>query len=346
MALNVIRHGTFMSFIQSNFPHKIAAAAPCTHTLKILQHKSSNVDALDIFTTNFLVKQDGTPKVNFPNKNVIDARVKVLKKIASQQARKTTLSTEIDVDIEKWSQNEIDHYLTIVMDCDDRSTFIGIVKQMIDSKRLPSEAIILRTLSYLCDDNDDSMTTISRLIDVCQEQNLPFYARNMEFSPFLAQYLWKLKRFDDALHILQGSMYTTNEATKNATQQNYRQIIYDAITVQDDSVLDKLIAHAKKVYDEQKDGTIIMYVWGDCFFSQLFRNQLIANELFAKYQTLRTGVSNDIGRIALSLMQRYDVDGMYRLIEQCLEFKMKSECRVCLSALFDYQCTYQTCIDQ
>lgn len=81
-----------------------------------------------------------------------------------------------------------------------------------------------------------------------------------------------------------------------------------------------------------------MYVWTDCFCSDLFHNQIIANAIFQKYDSIRGAVSNDIGWIVLSLLQQNNVDAIHRLIEKCLEFEMKRECSVCLTALFDYHC--------
>lgn len=343
--LNIVRNCAAISSLATIFPqnvYRFALRSPvvwASSSIKVAQCKSTNVDALDIFTTHILSKRDSaTSKTSsVESSNWSKDKSHLLKRVASE----APIDAKRSINIDNWNQSEIDHHLTVSIDCGDRPTFDEIIEQMLKSKRLPSDVVILSVLCHLCDSNDDSMLVIKRLVDLCQDKNLPFYATNVEFVPFLSQYLWKLERFDDAMHTLNAIYSTTNKTSKRLILRNYRQIVYDAVKNQEECVLNKLIENAAHIYDTHKDPTLINFVWIDCFFSELFRNQMKANELFAIHGVIRETVSNDIGYIALNLLQQHNVDAMHRLIELCLAAQpaqMKREVGVCLTALFDYHC--------
>lgn len=328
--LNLVRICAFNVYHQNMFRLVLRTPFGAVHS------KSTFVDALDIFTSEILSKKN---KIQTENDACDDKdRSKLLRKVASE----TNIKNDSDeaLGIEKWNETEIDNYITVTMECSDRKTFSGIVEQIIRSKRLPSEEVILQMLCYLCDDSDNSMATISDLIDVCQEKNLAFYAKNVNFAPFLSQYLWKIERFDDALRTLNTIFGTTNETAKSLILRNYRQITYDAVKNKNESVLDLVISNAGRINDRYNDPVLISYVWIDCFFSELFKKQTIASEMFTTYDIVQRIVTKDIGWIILSLLQQHNVDAIHRLIELCLAATMKREVGICLTALFDYQCKF------
>lgn len=166
---------------------------------------------------------------------------------------------------------------------------------------------------------------------------MPFYI-SAEFAPFLSQYLWKLKRYDDALNTLNSIYATTNKIQRSKILQNYRQIIYDGVRNCDENVVELIVSNAQCINKKYKDPILIIYVWSDCFFSELFRNQQKAEGLFTAYEAVRQAVSNKIGSIALKLLEQNNIDGMHRLIEACLASQLKNGVNVCLVALFDYHC--------
>lgn len=341
--INVVRIGALSSLATVFHQHWfrfVLRSPPMVLSSAVVQCKSTNVDVLDIFTTNILSKKNSTAiKTSIDLPTTEKSRSRLLKKVALETQINTD-SKRASLNIENWSQAEIDNYLIVSMDCSDRKTFDCIIEHILVSKKLPSEAIILRVLCYLCDDSDNSMVTITHLIDVCQEKNMAFYAENMEFSPFLSQYLWKLGRFDDAICTLNTIFRTTNKNAKSLILRNYRQIIYDAVKNQDELVLDKVIANAITINEKYSDPILITYLWSDCFFSELYRNHQKANEIFTNYNVIRTTVSNDIAWISLTLLQQHNVDAIHRLIEQCLAVELMRPVGVCLTALFDYHCNY------
>ncbi|XP_031620657.1 uncharacterized protein LOC116339119 [Contarinia nasturtii] len=328
ITLNIVRSGAIPLF-QSNM---LRLRIPQTSTFEMTQSKSTNIDVLDIFTTKLLSQKSASPTKFQPT---IEADINR----RSESETKAKLKVDVNNDSKymvNWSEDELDRNLMVSMDCEDRKTFDEIVEQMLTLKRLPSEKLIVRVLCHLCDDSENSMNTISHLIDLCGEINLEFYAKNLDFEPFLSQHLWKCQRFDDALNTLNSIYGVTNKTTKSLILRNYRQIIYDAVKNQDESIVDKVIFHVTQINDRYNESILIIYTWSDCFFSELFRNQKKAEALFIAHDVIRTAVSKDIGWIALTLLKQHNIDAMHRLIEQCLAENLKKEVGICLTALFDY----------
>lgn len=318
-------------------------------TSNLSLYKSNNINVIDIFITRLLnekpdsdsktPKKEPTPNATVLNVLQNENRSKMLKKIAAGHNKE--IGNDGSIKIAEWTKQEIDDCLSIVIDCNDKKTFNELFDQIIELKRLPSDSTVLRILCFICDDSAASMDKVMQLVDVCKEENMEFYARSMAFYPFLSQKLWKMQRFDDALSTLVEVYPTTDKSVKSFVLRNFRQIIFDAIRKQDEETVNKLVQSAKKILEERNSPTILVYIWADCFSNTFFSNQTIANDIFEEYEIVRETVSRDIGWIVLSLIQQHNIDGLQRLIEQCLKFGMKEECGTCMRALFDYHCKYR-----
>lgn len=344
--LNIIRSSPFSLLSITSSKCFFRTNISILGTPNFFHPKSDNINVIDVFIKKLLnekLENDSkTPKKNqTPNSTVSNVlqnenRPKMLKKFAAGHNKE--IGNDGSIEIAQCTKEEIDDCISIVIDCNDKKTFNELFDQIIKLRRLPSDSIILRILCYICDDSATSMDNVMQLVDVCKEKNMELYARNMEFAPFLAQYLWKMERFDDALSTLVEIYPTTDESVKSCVLRNFRQIIFDAIRNQDEETVYKLVQSAKKIFEKRKSPTILVYVWADCFYSALFSNQTIANDIFEEYEIVRKIVSTDVGWIVLSLVQQHNIDGLQRLIEQCLKFQMKDECGTCMRALFDYHC--------
>lgn len=304
-----------------------------------LSMKSTKFDVLDTFTVDLLqrIKIDRQPQKESMRLTPNRDKESLIKKITMHKANRMQ-PFEHSMDIRKLSVVEMNCYVSMTIDTDDRRTFNGIVEQIHRFKILPSNACVVRSLRYLCDDTNDSMIQIIRLIDVCREKNLQFYATDMEFAPFLAQYLWTANQFDAALSVLKQTHGTDNVAVKTIVQQNFRRILMDAIASRGDAALQKIEMMALQVFRTQGDPILMMIVFNECFLSSWFSDRTIASKLFRQYEPLRTMFRKDIGQYTFDRLQQHDVDAVQRLIELCLEFKLMKECQICLTLLFDYQC--------
>lgn len=188
--LPIIRRGLFSTHLM-----RFAVGLP----IGITHHKSTDVDALDIFTTDILL-----PKKSKASK-LCDTTPMAMKRDRSELLKKVSSKQQTVSDMKMWNQNEMDHYLIVSIDCEDRKTLIQMIEEMVDLKRLPSDAIILRVLCYLCDDQHDSMAIISRLIDLCQEKNVrvvttfSFWSDRPASAANFQQSLIFLSKFSDAI---------------------------------------------------------------------------------------------------------------------------------------------------
>lgn len=304
-----------------------------------LSLKSTKIDVLDSFTTDLMRKIDGEkrqPK-EFTPMTVDQDKESLIRKITTHKGDRT-LPFEHSMDIRDLSEAEMNCYVSVTIDADDRRTFNSLIEQFHRFKVLPRNDLVVRSLRYLCDDTKDSMVQIIRLIDVCREKNLKFYATDMEFAPFLAQYLWTANQFDAALSVLRQTYVADNIAIKTIVRQNFQRLLKDAIENRRESSLEKIEAFATHIFRKQGDSIFMLFVFGQCFHSTWFSDQIVANNLFRRWEPLRTMFRKDIGQYAFNRLQQHDVDAIQRLIELCLEFKMMPECRICLTMLFDYQC--------
>lgn len=304
-----------------------------------LSPKSTKIDVLDVFTNDLLRKLEGDkkPRKEFTPMTVDHAKESLIRKITSHQIDQT-LPFEHSMDIRDLSAAEFNGYVSMTIGADDRRTFNGIVEQIHRFQILPRNDLVVRSLRYLCDDKNDTMTLIVRLIDVCREKNIQFYATDMEFAPFLAQYLWTANRYDSALSVLRQTSAGKNVAVKTIVRQNFQRILKDAIANRGESAMEKIEAFASEMFRTRGDPSLLLDMFNDCFVSPWFSDRTIATNLFRQWQPLRTSFRKDIGQYAYDRLQQHDVDAVRRLIELCLEFKLMEECRICLVMLFDYQC--------
>jgi len=166
---------------------------------------------------------------------------------------------------------------------------------------------------------------------------LSLYEQNGKFEPYIAQCLWSAGKFEEALNKLRECYATDNVDIKNIVKGNYRKIVEDTISNRSEAILAKITAHARTIFEIHKDPTILLFVWSDCFLSDWFCDRQFAGSLFKQYVSLRVMVGKDMDKFAFLLLQHHNIDAIHRLIEQCLAFDMKAECRICMTLLFDYQ---------
>lgn len=338
-ALSFLRHYVTRVQLARGIPSLITGASL----------KSSKTDVLDSFTTDLLRKVEDDEKMwtdSAPMKMEADEdKVSLIRKLTTHKNDRS-LPFEHSMDIRELSAGEIDGYVTVTIDADDRPTFNGIAEQFHQFKMLPRNDLVVRSLRYMCDDTNDAMVPIIRLIDVCREKNIHFYATDMKFAPFLAQYLWTANEFDAALSVLRQTYATHNDAIKKIVRQNFQCLLRDAIANREELALKKIETFATDIFRKQQDTRMMFHVFNDCFLSTWFSDRLIAIQLFRQWEPLRTSFCENADRFVYERLRQHDVDAVQRLIELCLEFELTNECRICLFMLFDYQCMFRRTINR
>lgn len=314
-------------------------------TSDLVQTKSTNVNVLDTFTTELLARISKEPQQSSPNSaknNVNKSRGQqksLLEKITLHQKDKNV--NQHSCDIRTLSKTEFDQYVILSITNDDRRTFSDIIHQVINYKLLPSDEVILRAMSYLCDDQSETVQNFTKLINVCMEKNIAFYATNQQFLPYLAQYYWEACQFDYALNALQQIYATDSKSIRILVENNFKKLLRNSIANRsDENAIDKIENLAITIYRRYKQSSLLLHVWNKCFISVWFVDQERAGQLFKDYDVIRSAFSKNVASYVFDMLQRHEVDAVYRLIELCLSYDMNEECFICLSLLFDYQCKF------
>lgn len=259
---------------------------------------------------------------------------RLLKSKPNQTSVKPKKSTKTDMLLD---QNDLDSRVKKSIKGNDRDSVNDVIQHVVTSKQLPSNAQIIDLLIYLSDKNSNSMASILQLISICRENNVAFYATNLKFAPFIAQHMWQLQHFDEALNYLNSFYLAHNKKCPPIVRLNYQQIIFDAVQNQDDNILQKVIDNSKYVFTAYRDPQLLVYIWSDCFCSDVHRNMAISEQLFDSIDVIRKIVAKDMISIVTSLLGQQNLNAVHRLIQLCLKYEWKDECSVCLFELFDYE---------
>lgn len=312
----------------------------------LIQPKSTNVNVWDGFTSDLLARVSKKHQFN-PAEcgNVAKSRgiqKSLMVKITSHQKARL-LAPEDErthsCDIRTLSRGEFDQYVSLSIDSDDRPTFASIVGQIIEHKLLPSDEVILHAMGYLCEDRSGSQE-FTRLIDVCVEKNIAFYATNPAFLPFLAQYYWEANQLEDALRTLRQINATNDLAIKSSVENNFRKILSNSITHREETAIERIEKFATDIFRQYGESALLVHVWRKCFVSEWFVDQERARRLFKSSKEVRAAFAKGTATFVFEILQSHQDDAVYRLIELCLTHDMKDTCFVCLSLLFDYQCQH------
>lgn len=279
----------------------------------------------------------------FSKVSSIDAFVARLLQSKSNQSAKTDAPSQkpkkpTRIAIKWLDQNDLDSRVKQSIAHKDRGSVNVLIEEIVSSKQLPSDAKVIELLIYLCDKTSSSMTSIGQLISVCQNYNIALYATNLKFQPFLAQPMWQMQQFDDALKFLDSFFLAYKNKCPPIVRVNYQQIIFDAVQNQSDDILQKVIESAKDVFTKYGDPQLLLYIWNDCFCSDLHRNVVISEKLIDSIEVLRETVARDMMWIVTSLLAQHNLNAVHRLIQLCLKYEWKDKCSICLFELFDYEC--------
>lgn len=313
----------------------------------LIQPKSTNVNVWDSFTSDLLSRVRKKHQFNREECGNI-ARSKgipnsLMVKITSHQKVKQLAPEDArthSCDIRTLSRAEFDQYMNLSINSDDRPTFTCIVEQIIEHKLLPSDEVILRAMGYLCEDRNGCLQKFTRLIDVCVEKNIAFYATNPAFLPYLAQYYWEANQLEDALRTLRQINATHDLAIRSSVENNFRKILSNSITHREETAIEKMEKFATEISRQYGESALLIHVWWKCFVSEWFVDQERARRLFKSSKEVRTAFAKGTATFVFEMLQSHQDDAVYRLIELCLTHDMKDNCFVCLSLLFDYQCEH------
>lgn len=281
--------------------------ATSTH---IYQHKSSGVDLIAAFTDGLLERK--TTKWQ--------KKEQKSHKTEEESAAIENLLNKVNnlcqsADIRTLNSSQLDKLIVITLEKSNQQTFDNIVDQCVKYRILPSIEVVLRVLHLLSACKfDNANESTCKLLNLCETESPQIYNENIGIRPFRAQLLWQGGNCTESLELLKN-IYKHENFKKN-TWNTYRLIIEDTITNRGEAVMNNLVTHAEDILNDFNDATVLYYIWSRCFASEWFIDQQLAADLFQKYNKLRVITAMKTSILVYTLLQRNNVDGVHRFIEQ------------------------------
>lgn len=358
---------TVMSLLLIQNLHSLVRSSPSV-SLLVLQyalkfsnkHKSSNVDSIDLFTNDLVVRKALKWQIlqqkiapvpsSQPIKPIPTAIITVPNESLSHQFRSKAqkLISEISslhdvdlcIDFETLTQYHIDHLLISALFDEKKKHFYAIIDQCIHFTKGPSERVAFDVLRYLSDRGDLVYTKL--FIELCSQTLPSVYEENVQFDHIRAKCMWKQGNADGGLRLL-ACVYVKATALKDSQtlvliRQIFQEIVVETVGKKSEAVLVAVTNVATELSESFNEHQVLAFVWKSCFLSVWFCDHQQAVLLFEKHAHIRAIVGDSVSMTSYKLLQNHNTDAVYRLIELLLRFDMKNECKVCLGFLFEYQC--------
>lgn len=325
---NIIILSTKKTSFFSIFPIVVTQSPSTMTTLLInnvvpINYKSTNIDSIEAFT-NELIEQksqkwnslDKSSKLNATvNNNSLPYDINKLQITTSEPPPPSTTFDfnkqiahnffkvlinlqkfdELYFDLKNFRQEQIDNLLTNSIYDKKFNSADTILNQCIKYKKCPSEKCIFELLEYLCEQNNlNENLLIIRFMEMLRQVNLTFYETHLNFEYFIARILWLKGNSDVSLSILK-SIYINpmqNDYTKCMMTKIFQRIVQETLQNRSEAVLITLTKLAEHFKTELNDSTVLISIWKNCFLSQWFSDQQLANNLFNKYNNIRIIIAN------------------------------------------------------
>uniref|UniRef100_A0A1A9ZVJ9 Uncharacterized protein n=1 Tax=Glossina pallidipes TaxID=7398 RepID=A0A1A9ZVJ9_GLOPL len=333
------------------FQNCIAFLIPSWHNLT--QKKSTQVDAIDCFTNDLVLRKckkweelkenlyqslnQKDSSVSCPTTNLRESMHMMSKAIKTDF--EALRSPKLVLDVRSLSQAQLDNLLISTVEIKNKLDFLYLVQQCIRWQYLPSNEVLIASLKYLS--TLSAVQQIESFLEICKQQKHPLLEAYADFAPFKAMALWRHGRSDMALTVLhQGydssNLMASNGNGKRMIRAAFRTIIEETLMKKSDAVLVSLMEIAHAIYSKHNDIFVIACVWKQCFASEWFCDQKSATDLFESNVDLQQLVARKSGSLVTSFLSHNNLDAVHRIIELFLQYKERAACFNCLSLLFGY----------
>lgn len=281
------------------------------------QSKSTNVDAIDSFTNDLVTRKSAKWK-QVHDKILTKTNVNPIGHVKPDTTKLHTIDTftdqwrnsafkllqeltnlrdvELELDLRKLSQQQVDHLLINALLDDRKKNFYAIVEQCIRLQRLPSEQVVFDVLDFLSrSGNLEHIEDFARLIQTADED---LFRGHDGFSHFRARCLWHQGHSEIALDQLTKS-YSNMRALRLIRMpvtilRFFREVVDDTVQQRNNTagMLTKLIATAHHLSDVFGENQVLTFVWQSCFLSDLFNDQQMAVRMFSDNEDVRLAVQH------------------------------------------------------
>lgn len=281
------------------------------------QSKSTNVDAIDSFTNDLVTRKSAKWKqvqqkiltkdtIIAPIGNVKADQLKLpmVDKFTGQwrnsavkllQELTNLRDVELELDLRKLTQKQVDHLLINAMLDDRKKNFYEIVEQCIQVRRLPSELVVFDVLNFFTQSGE--LKRIEDFARLIQTANEDLFFRHDGFSHFRARCLWQQGHSAMALDELKKS-YTNMRALRLIQMpvtllRFFREVVEDTVEQRQndgEELLRLLMDTAQHLSNVFGENQVLTFVWQSCFLSDLFNDQQMAVQMFGENEDVQLAV--------------------------------------------------------
>jgi hypothetical protein len=267
--------------------------------------KSTNVDAIDSFTTELVEKKTLKwnvfrklkPITNNTDKPIVQYSArKIIKEIHNLR------HSLMMVDLMSLSQAQIDNLVTNSMKSyvsGSQEDLHNILGQCSKFERVPTDIVSLSTLKFLS--SKGKAEQLNNFIALLKKVNFDFYTFNMELKHYEALCVWKNGNVDKSLNLLKAAYenhHSNNdlENEHNEFQQIIEKIIEDTIGHKSEGVLIALTNLGTYFADNFQDNFMLTTIWTHCFVSEWFSDQQVAVKIFQRCEEFRNLIGQRYGK--------------------------------------------------
>ncbi|XP_055621386.1 uncharacterized protein LOC129765275 [Toxorhynchites rutilus septentrionalis] len=308
--------------------------------------KCTNTDAIDSFTSELVENKALKWKIlnnkyRIPLSNRTSSGGAIPSAFNKSSSRKLTqifedlTSNPLVINIEALEESHIDNLLqTAIREDNARDVYI-LFDQLIDCKRLSSLNVLNMLFEYVTLTLDQHR--LEQLINLCKLVDSEMFARCNEFLHFIALLQWRKGNLSNSVNSFKEALIKCNSETRPVIYRLLRAVIDETVGSKSEAVLLSVIEMGEFSMNKLNDEYLLCYIWESSFRSQWHSDQEVAKQLFNKHVRLREAVAGRISRLCFQLMQEFNIESIYQLMELFLKHQMLPSCRQVLIHLFEYQ---------
>lgn len=252
-------------------------------------------DAIEDFTDALLYKKQLKKEIEYRQNDTESTRkyfskLKNVRILLDSTKNKTAEKTSagigyLSADFETLDQKHIDHLLLTAYHDKNIEFIEKFVDLCIARNKVISENSVLTLCEYFSTIRDNR--TLIKLIELCKLNNRTLYDEKCEFNHLIARNLWEKGNSDEALNLLGETYQKASTSLRKSILLLLKFIVDDTVDKKSEAVLVRLIKSAALFQEKFNEPTVLAYVWKVCFLSNWFSDQVVSDQLFSDYSSIR-----------------------------------------------------------
>lgn len=254
-------------------------------TAFILTRHNSNVDVLDVFTTELLDRKS--------------RKWEQLKKCSKAPL------TRVEINFANIRVEELDAKFNCLLDDCNSDQIVVFVKECLKWQVFPSKATMSNIFETLAQNGDvDLLEKLGVVYENCEH--------------YVAEAKLNKGQINEGLEIIEF-VYTKNPYLRRKLVAIVYTAMYKLSSKYSEAVLINVKEFALKMLKQHKDERFAVCVWRNCILSDWFSDQQMAVELFETNEELRDAILQQIPLIVNIALRNHKTSNVYQLFEMLLK---------------------------